>query len=95
MSDEATIAALREQAESVLNRAREDETYRSRLRDDPEGVLLEAGLPDDAARRLAHDELGDATADTVGLAQRQRYCSYTCDTITCIVTWCGAMPYSN
>jgi hypothetical protein len=95
---DAQADRLRALADAVLARARDDAAYLAELRADPERVLVEAGLPTGAARQVAQDELGDDTDDTSGFrmgGRGTRPCSYTCDAISCLVTWCSAVPYSN
>lgn len=95
MTDEQ-LAGLRSITDAVLRQATEDATYLAALKADPEAVLVAAGMPAGAARQVAQDELGDADADTVGHRPRNGGpCNYTCDSITCIVTWCSAVPFSN
>lgn len=92
------LAGLREITDTVLAQAQADSTYLAALRSDPEAVLVAAGMPAGAARQVAQDEFGDGDADTAGHRPKSGgggHCNYTCDSITCIVTWCSAVPYSN
>jgi hypothetical protein len=82
---------IRTQLNGVLERAKTDPTYLTQLKSNPGTTLTAAGLPNDAVGAAA-DELG--LGDDVSGYMRSQ-CGYTCDGITCIITRCGAMPWTN
>lgn len=90
MSDDQELAQIRSTAESVLDRARNDEGFLASLRNDPVGALQAAGLSDGDAKQIGLDEwrYGD---DAEGFQK----CTWTCDRWSCKATICGNVPYSN
>lgn len=89
MSNEE-IAQIRALTESVLEKARNDESYLAQLRDDPVATLQAAGVAEDAANQLGVDEL---QPEVVGF--RPKECTYSCDRYSCIVTICSNVPYTG
>lgn len=91
------LAAARATVENVLAQARDDEAYRASLLADPAGVLAAAGLATDEATFVADYEF---TSDEVQ-GHRVRQCTpgetfrRACDTISCIISMCGDVPYTN
>lgn len=77
------ISEIRLKVVEVEFRAKSDESYLQRLRDDPLGVLKDAGFEDPTAEQLAAELSGDYGA----VEQADRGCS-KCDPFTCIVTGC-------
>lgn len=90
MSDDQELTLIRATAESVLDRARNDEAFLTSLRNDPVAALAAAGLSDADAGQIGLDEwkLGE---DTEGF----RPCTWTCDRWSCKASFCGNIPYSN
>lgn len=83
----------RQLAHQVLDRARHDDDFLQHLLHEPVETLQSAGFSLDGARNFSQEF---PTGEVAGyLPRRQPYCNYTCDAITCIVTWCGAVPFSN
>lgn len=65
-------------ARELIERARDDPSFARRLRADPEGTLVHAGLPAEGA-----DDILRETPRDPGTAERP--CAFTCSW-TCIVT---------
>lgn len=89
MSDDE-LAQIRALAESVFERARNDEAYLEQLRDDPAATLQAAGIAADAANQIGADEL---QPEVTGFKPKD--CTFTCDRYSCIITKCGYVPLSN
>jgi len=75
--NESIPADIRPMIERLVTRAREDDTFAHRLREDPETMLSAEGFTDEVLETLTR-ELGDE--DVEGF--------HVCDRITCILTWC-------
>jgi hypothetical protein len=81
----ASIDTVRDQAQDILARARQDEQFLSDLRSNPNEALLSAGFPQDAAIDFGL-EIG-AAGEVTGYGG--------CDRWTCVVSLCGNVPYTN
>lgn len=93
MSDDQELAQVRATAESVLERARNDETYLASLREDPVAALQAAGLSEADASQIGLDEWQYGEEDAAGFAKRD--CRMTCDRWTCSLTLCGYVPITG
>jgi hypothetical protein len=93
--DEKQVEQIRARALEVLEQAKGDPAYLQRLKDDPETTLTEAGFSSSEAGRLI-GELG--LGEVAGyMAEQYMYpdCEFTCNTGTCVVTWCNFVPVTN
>lgn len=71
------IEEVRKKSEAILGRAETDESFRLKLRDDPEGTLRAEGLPDEAIGDFVREaELGDVGGYLMD-------CGFTCSISTC------------
>jgi len=84
MRAEIDVEAVRSTARSIVDRAKADPDFLQQLKDDPEGVLLEAGLHERA--------LADFMAEQGLEPQVQGYRGFDddhgCNDFTCWITWC-------
>jgi hypothetical protein len=93
--DEKQVEELRARATRVLEQAKADPAYLQRLKDDPESALTEAGFSSAEAGQLI-GELGlGEVAGYMADQQLDPYCEFTCNTGTCMVTWCNYVPVTN
>jgi hypothetical protein len=74
--------AVRERAEALLAKAREDDTFAHALRDDPEGVLSAEGFQGDVLDTMVAEIKGD---DAVGYQR----CPFSCVHTQCWFTNLG------
>lgn len=86
MSEEE-LNQIRAAAESVMERARNDEAFLAELREDPITVLQAAGVPEGEARQIGLDELTFGDEEVAGFAKAA--CKATCDRYSCIVSICS------
>ena len=84
------LAQIRALTESVLEQARNDESYLAQLRNDPVATLQAAGIPEDAATYIGLEEL---QPEVVGFKPKE--CSISCDRWSCSVTICSNVPYTG
>ena len=76
------IEEARKKSEAILERATDDESFRKKLNEDPEGTLRAEGLPDEAIQDFVREaELGDVA----GYAMLTE-CGFTCNITTCGMT---------
>lgn len=96
MNDNDRIQATRQIVEGVLDRARNDGDYKDALLGDPERVLRDAGVDEDLAAYVVDEEIEqhDVTGHRVSECRRYTY-ARGCDTITCLISLCGDIPYTN
>jgi hypothetical protein len=81
----ASLDTIRDQAQEILQRARQDEQFLSELRNNPKEALRSAGFPQDAVIDFGL-EIG-ASDEVTGYGG--------CDRWTCVVSLCGNVPYTN
>ena len=77
-SDEA-----RAKGRELVQRIKNDPSFRQQLQSDPAGVMREAGLPEDAHLDVARESGVDA--EVAGYARCWVTCDETC-VVTCLVT---------
>jgi hypothetical protein len=93
--DEKQVEQIRARALQVLEQAKGDPAYLQRLKDDPESALTEAGFSSSETGQLIN-ELGlGEVAGYVADMQIDPGCEFTCNTGTCMVTWCNYVPVTN
>jgi len=94
--DEKQIEEIRARAARVLEQAKADPEYLQRLKDDPETALTEAGFSASETGQLI-GELG--LGEVAGYMAAEQFinpdCMGTCNTGTCVVTWCNYVPVTN
>jgi hypothetical protein len=80
-----TLEKVRQNAQDILERARNDEAFLQELKDDPQAAISAAGFPEDGAFDFGR-ELGQEN-DVQGYM--------LCDRYTCLVTLCGYVPLTT
>lgn len=71
------VEEARRKSQEILSRAEADESFRTKLVDDPEGTLRAEGLPDEAITDFVREaELGDVSGYLLE-------CGFTCNITTC------------
>lgn len=84
---ESQTQQLRQQVQTVVERAKSDPEYKQELQSKPEETLRAAGIPEVSigylASELTNGSQGAAEAEVSG------YMMAACDGITCIITCCS------
>ncbi|HSK26437.1 MAG TPA: hypothetical protein VK894_05950 [Jiangellales bacterium] len=81
---EPSVEEVRAQIDQILDRARGDEEFGSRLNSDPEATLREAGLHGKAIGEVSKEIRAFSTGKAKGDVTVARPCDYT----TCWISWC-------
>jgi hypothetical protein len=76
------LEEIRRKSDSILSRAQSDESFRQKLKDDPEGILRAEGLPDEAIG----DFIREAELGEVAGYLRVADCGVTCTISSCGVS---------
>ncbi|GCE12807.1 hypothetical protein [Tengunoibacter tsumagoiensis] len=82
MSD--SIQTTRETAAAIVERINSDAEFKAQLANDPEGVLVAAGLPKDAVAEFVAEELSGEVSGY--LAPVSGGCTVTCILTSCTIT---------
>ena len=80
-----TLEKVRQNAQEILDRAKQDEDFLHQLKNDPRETLRTAGFPDEGAIDFG---LEISANDEV-------HGYMLCDRITCIISWCGYVPLTR
>jgi len=84
MRTEIDVQAARSTAQSVVDRAKADAGFLQELRDDPERVLVEAGLPNRAIDEFMSEQ--GLEPEVVGYFPGHD--DGGCNDTTCWISWC-------
>jgi hypothetical protein len=96
--DEKQVEEIRARALHVLEQAKADPAYLQRLKEDPETALTEAGFSSSETGQLIGElGLGEVAGYVAGAGVDyiNPNCEFTCNTGTCVVTWCNFIPVTN
>lgn len=79
-------------AQSVIARAQAEPDFRSELMANPVSTLHAAGFSMEGAREFSQELRDD---EVVGYRPSPKWCDFTCDVMTCWVTWCGKIFWTD
>jgi hypothetical protein len=86
-SGNGRLEEVRTKSQAILDRAKEDDQFLQRLKDDPAATLRESGIPDEYV-----DELVPQLSGAPEVEAHAR-----CDRYTCFfgLSWCPYVPYTK